>query len=572
MAFTLLTTVRSTATRWAKALYGEMSTLEKAALGWLLLLLIISGSFSLAGYINRHTNLIPQTGGIYREAAVGQPRFVNPILAGSNDIDVDLSSLIYSSLFAFDRDLNLVNELATGYEVSADNRQYTVKLRQDVQWHDGKPFTADDVVFTIRSIQTPDYASPLTNAFQGVEIEKVDDFTVRFTLKQAYAPFLTSLTVGIVPQHVWESIEPKNASLAEQVLKPVGTGPFKFSEIATQRKTGEVTNFNLVRNDSYFGQRPYLDEIDFVFFPTQDEAISALLAGRVDGLSFLPLQLRNRTDRRSLTMHRLLLPQYVGLFFNQQRNERLADAGIRNALALALDRPAIVKEALQDEGEPLHLPIPRGLIAFNEELPPPTYDPEAAKQNLEEGGWRDSDGDGIRDKDGQPLRLKITTTDLPEYVRTAELVKEQWKKIGVETDIESFGVGTVQQTVIRPRDYDILLFGEILTADDPFPFWHSTQSRSPGLNFSLFKNDEVDKLLESARTTLDTGERQIKYREFQGKILDLKPALILYRPYYLFVQKRTVRGAEPNFAARVSDRFNDIENWHIKVKRIWNEE
>lgn len=556
---------------WVTTMWQQMTRIERSVSALLLILLVASGAWSMASFIGRHTELVPQAGGTYREAAVGQPRYLNPILAGANDVDVDISQLVYSGLFKLDANLQLQNDLATGYELSADNVEYKVSLRQDVQWHDHEPFTADDVVFTISSIQTPDYASPLASSFQGVTVEKIDDYTVLFKLKQPYAPFLTSLTVGIVPEHVWESVAPRNATLAEQVLKPVGTGPYSFDEIKTRRKTGDITELRLVKNENYYGPKQYLDKIVFSFYPQHEDAIAALQRGSVDGVAFLPLKLRDDVaKRRSLTIHHVRLPQYFALFFNQSANKALADAGIRTALELATDRNRIVHEALQDEADVVYLPIPPGLLAYNEELAQPPYNPEQARKNLEEAGWQDTDGDGIREKDGQRLHFTITTTDWPDYVRTAEIIQQQWREVGAETEIKHFGPGTIQQSVISPREYEILLFGEILPADpDPYPFWHSSQAKSPGLNFSQFKNEAVDKLLEEARKTIDPIKRTELYRDFQGKILDLKPALVLFRPHYLFATTAKVRGVEANHAAKTSNRFNNIEHWHVRVQRVW---
>ncbi len=556
---------------WAIRLYEQMSATERVVLAWLIALMFVSAIWFVIGYIGRNTELIAETGGIYSEAAVGQPRNVNPILAGANDLDVDISRLVYSSLFKLDGKLQLQKDLATDITISEDQKTYIVNLRTDVNWHDGQLLSADDVVFTIRSIQTPSYGSPLLSAFESVTIEKVDAHTVKFTLVEPYAPFISSLTVGIVPEHVWKNIAPENATLAEQMLKPIGSGPYRFLEIKTRRKTGEITEFNLVRNDAYYGTRPFIDEVHYRFFTNYDDSLKAIIAGEVDGLGFLPLQLRDELERRSsLIVQRLNLPQYFSLFFNQQDSTILADAGIRNALALAIDRTEIVNEALNGEGEPLHLPIPPGIFGFNDELSAPIFDLEAAKRELDEAGWQDVDGDGIREKNDQRLHLKITTTDWPEYVHTAEVIQKQWLKVGAETEIEHFGAGTIQQTIIRPRDYEILLFGEILSSiPDPYPFWHSTQTRSPGLNFSLFKNKEVDKLLEEARKTPNEDERREKYKAFQGIILDIKPALILYRPLYLFGTSKKVRGINPDLAALPADRFNNISQWHVKVKRVW---
>lgn len=552
-------------------LWLTMTHRERAAFAALGIVLFFSTTFSLTGYVRRHTTLIPEQGGTYREAAVGQPRYLNPILAATNDLDLDITRLVYSSLFKLNQNLEIENDLASGLEISSDQKTYTVKLRHDIAWHDGEPFTADDVVFTIRSIQTPDYASPLQSSFQGVDVEKVDNHTVRFTLEQPYALFVTNLTVGIAPQHVWENIPPKNASLAEQILKPVGTGPFQFSEITTRRKTGDITSLTLQRNERYYQTKPYLAEIIFTFFPTHEEAVQVLVSSQVDGVSFLPLQLAGDLKwRASYTVHRLLIPQYFALFFNQNKNDLLADAGLRSSLALAVDRKTIVQEALGGEGDVLHLPIPPGIFAYHEEFGEAAFDPEAAKQNLEDTGWRDADGDGIREKENQRLHLKITTTDWPEYIRTAELIQQQWLKIGVETEIESLGAGTIQQTAVRPRDYEVLLFGEILPAQpDPYPFWHSTQTRSPGLNLALFKDQAVDKLLEEARQEPDQNKRREKYIAFQEKILDLNPAIILYRPYYLFAQKSKVRGLEIKHGDLPAARFNQMEKWHVRTKRVW---
>lgn len=554
---------------WTTRLYRATNTAERISLAILFLLLFASGLFTVINYIGSHTQLLPQAGGIYREAAVGQPRYINPIVSSANDLDMDLTTLIYSGLFRFNNNLELTNDLATGYEISSDNKVYTVHLRDHVLWHDGQPFTADDVLFTYRSIQTPNYGSPLSPSFQGVTVDKVDDYTVTFTLKEPYAPFLTSLTVGIAAEHVWSQIAPQNATLTEQVLKPVGTGPFKFAEIATRRKTGDITSYRLVRNDSYYGPAPYLDAIIFTFYTTYDEALQAVQTGKADGTSFLPLaSLETAQQHRSNYINHLLLPQYFAVFFNPQKNDALSEAGVRAALSLGTDRAAIVAQALSGQGQPLHLPIPPNFLTFDGETTPPPTNLEAAQQNLSESGWEVGD-DGIRHKGDKKLTIKLATTDWPEYIKTAQILQEQWRHLGVDVQLEHLGAGTIQQTVVQPRDFEALLFGEILPADpDPYPFWHSTQTRSPGLNLASFKNQEVDKLLEEARKTSDQVKRTELYKEFQNKILELNPAIILYQPYYLFVTNQ-VYGVDAIYAALPSGRFNNIEQWHVRTKRVW---
>lgn len=568
MTLPLLHTLRD----WWHILLQYTSWREKAALIALATTLVGSAVFTITGFIRRNTQLIPQAGGSYTEAAVGEPRYINPILVSSNNVvDADISNLVFSSLFKLNANLELEGDLATTYTVSPDGLKYTVSLRDNALWHDGQTLTADDVVFTIRSIQTADYNSPLANSFQGVQVDTPDPHTVVFTLKQPYAPFLHSLTVGIVPKHIWEQIPPQNAALAEQMLKPVGSGPFQFAEIVSRRKTGEVTSLRLVRNDKYYGQRPYLDTFNFIFFPTPEEALAALTSKNADGVSFLPYsQLDAIKHRGSLQVRHMVLPQYFALFFNPIKNELLSDAGIRAALALAINRQTIIDEALGGEAVPLNGPIPPGIFSFDSEINPPTYNPDVAKQNLDEAGWKDSNGDGIRDKDGKKLSLTITTTDWPEYIHTAQLVQSEWQAIGVETAIQNFGAGSIQQAVVGPRDYDVLLYGEVLSTDpDPYPFWHSSQTHSPGLNLSLFKDKDVDKLLEDARKAVNKDDRREKYVEFQRRFLDLNPAIILYQPYYLFAQSNHVQGLTMTRGNLPVSRLNDIENWYVKTKRVW---
>jgi peptide/nickel transport system substrate-binding protein len=554
---------------WAVNFYTATTIAERVSIVVLLLLLIVSGSMSITNLIMQKTLLVPQSGGIYTEATVGQPRYLNPIVSSASDLDMDITKLVYSGLFRFNSDLELTNDLAISRELSEDEKIYTIALRDDVFWHDGERFDADDVLFTFRSIQTPDYTSPLATSFQGVEVSKVDDFTVTFKLKQPYAPFLTSLTVGIVPEHVWSQIAPQNATLTEQILKPVGTGPFKFHEITTRRKTGDITSYSLVKNTNYYQEPPYLDQITFTFYTTHSEALQAMQSGKADGIGFLPLEdIKTITQNRSTKINQLLLPQYFAIFFNTQKNKALGEAGVRAALSIATDRQQIVEQALSSQGQPLHLPIPPSILSFDGDTDSPLPNVEAAQQNLSESGWELGEG-GFRYKDDEKLSIKLTTTDWPEYIKTAELLKEQWSQLGVEVTLEHLGAGTVQQIAVQPRDYEALLFGEILPPDpDPYAFWHSTQTRSPGLNLAMFKNKDVDKILEDARKTSDKNKRVELYRDFQNKILELTPAIILYQPYYLFVT-HGVYGADSNQAALPSGRFNNIEQWHINTKRVW---
>lgn len=527
--------------------------------------------WGLTAFVQATTTVIPASGGTMRTGIAGQPRFVLPILAQTNDVDMDLSHLVYSGLLRLTPEGKLEGDLAESVMVSTDGKTYTAKLRRGVQWHDGEPFTAEDVLLTVRLVQDPAVKSPIASKFQGVAVSKEDDFTVRFTLKEPYAPFLSTLQTGILPSHVWSQVPPQGIALAEYVLRPIGTGPFKFEKLTRAEFSGEVREYRLRRNATYHGPPPFLDGLLFRFFSTTDELFRALRRGEVESASFLPLSLVRDAERLpAAIVKRLRLPQYFAVFLNQTKTAAFGDLTVRRALTAAVDRDTIIREALRGEGVRVDTPIPPGSIGYAPDLATVPFDVEKAKQGLEEAGWKDTNGDGIREKDGTALRFALSTTDWPEYVRTAQLLSEQWRAIGADVSVASATVGTMQAEILRPRNYEALLYGEVLGVDpDPYPFWHSTQTRDPGVNLALFKDREADKLLEEARKTTDGEKRAAIYRTFQERIVGEAPAVFLYGPTYAYAVPRRLGGTFLESGSLPSDRFRAVETWYVKTKRIW---
>lgn len=251
-------------------------------------------AFGLLGWrlIVRFTVPRPAVGGVLREGVLQEPRFINPLYA-SNDTDRDLTNLVFAKLISYDETGAPVMDLAENVEVSDDSKTYTVFLRPGVLWHDGEALTADDVIFTIKTIQDPEYQSPLRQNWQGVAVEKLSDEAVRFTLRQPYAPFLENLAVGIIPAHLWRKIPRESAVLSDLNTKPVGAGPYRFSKL-TRQADGTITSVVLTRNKHYHREGPYLKEIQFSFYPDEGELLAAYRRGDID--SFVPL---TRTARRA---------------------------------------------------------------------------------------------------------------------------------------------------------------------------------------------------------------------------------------------------------------------------------
>lgn len=515
------------------------------------------------------TKVVPVVGGEYTEGLIGNPVRLNPVLAQSNDVDMDIARLVFSGLFKYDRDRNLVPDLAESYELSEDQKIYTIHLRRGVTWHDGQPFTAQDVILTIDEIQTAEIKSPLSGNLRGVTAEAADDFTVTLTLKEPFAPFLSSLTFGILPAHLWSDIQPLSFPLAEMNLKPIGTGPYKFKSLKKDR-SGSIRSYALVRNPVYYQRPPYLETIVFKFYPDLESLIEAGKDKKVDGVGYIPKESKSVIAKnRNLIAHLLHLPQYTAVFLNQ-KNQLLKTIEVKQAMAHAINKQEIIDQVLSGEGEQIHAPILPGFLGFNPEIRKYEFDPVKAIEILEKAGWALAEGSLIRKKSDQELQLTLTTLDQPDFVATANLIKEYWQKIGFGVELRIVDPGRMQKSIIKPRDFEALLVGEIVGTDpDPYSFWHSSQGRDPGLNLSVYVNKNVDQLLEEARKTTDPEQRWMKYLHFQNLLADDLPALFLFNPTYTYGLHKKVKGFELTRITVPSDRFTEIENWYIKSKRQW---
>lgn len=580
----------------------------------------------------RNNAVVPASGGDYSEALVGQPKYINPIFSSANDLDADLASLIYSGLFQFNNDQKLLPDLASDYTISGDGRIYDINLRKDVKWSDGEPFNADDVIYTFETIQDPEVGSPLIAAFQSVEVERTGDFSVRFTLKEPFAPFLSTLTVGILPQHTWANIPPSTIKLAKTNLQPVGSGPWKFNKL-TKDSSGNIQNYALNRNELYYKDFPHLKTLAFKFYIDYTQAANALKSQDVAAVSFLPNELANKIAGKNFLLYKFELPQYTAIFFNQDSAPILKDSNMRLALNLAIDKNTILTQALANEGKIINSPILKGKLGYNPDINFPGFDIEKAnqlldkiwkriqpedffkaeygatlkirqselddlkktaststdaasstpeqlaeeKQNLEkevtDSVRQGMDADQIfyrKNKAGDLLTIAITTADTPEYQQVAQSIAKMWRAVGVKTKIQIVNSSQISKDVLRERNYQALLYGEIVGSDpDPYPFWHSSQISYPGLNLSMFVNRTADKLLEDARATTTEQKRAEQYEKFQQILAKEIPAIFLYTPIYNFLAAKEIKGITFKQIFSPADRYNNLGDWYIKTKRQW---
>ncbi|MFH1287041.1 MAG: ABC transporter substrate-binding protein [Candidatus Magasanikbacteria bacterium] len=342
---------------------------------------------------------VPAVGGRYVEAVVGSPQFINPIFSSVNDVDTDIVRLVYSGLMRFDEHQDLIPDLAESYEISEDKKTYTFKLRSDATWHDGEPFTSRDVVFTMDTIQNTQVGSPLFVSFQGVRVEAQDEQTVVFTLEEPFAPFLSSLTVGMLPEHIWFDVLPDRLRLAQKNLQPIGTGPFKYSKFKKD-DTGYILSYELERFENYYRAPAFIEEFVFKFFTDYDDiggAIQALREGAVDGIHFVPSDLREKVERKHVMLHTLQVPEYSALFYNQEKDEVLKEGGLRTALGYALDKDRILRESLGGEGEVIYSPILPGFPGYTPEIEKTSYSTVQANELLDKS-WERIDAEEVKKK------------------------------------------------------------------------------------------------------------------------------------------------------------------------------
>lgn len=535
-----------------------------------LLFVIFAGLFSwLVMLFLSFTKPVPAEGGVYTEGIVGEPMHINPILAQATDVDADMVQLVYSSLFSYDDAGRLRPSLAEGYELQEDGKKYVVKLRSGVKWHDGQDLTADDVLFTFRTIQDASYRSPLRANWQGVDVSKDDDQTVVFSLKKAYFDFLENLTVGIVPKHIWDGIPPEKFSLADVNLNPIGSGPFRV-EGFKKDSNGTILSYELRAFPQYFEGAPFLQKVVLYFYGSEEDMLSAyrrreiLAASNVTPGSF-PEDLKNQKDT---VIHDVSQPRVFAVFLNEKKNAALAEEPVRRALALATDRERLVREVLDGHGDPAYSLFSPNTSAYSSAGEASVFNPDEAVKILEDAGWMLGD-DGVREKGGVRLEFDIATPNWDELVKTAHMVENGWNEIGAHVTVSVLENVSDAQRTIRSREYAALVYGLAMTFEpDPYSFWHSSQTGELEHNFSLFSDKRADELLSNSREELGADARAGMYREFQEILATRMPAVFLYSPRYVYVQRRSVQGFSAQAINTPASRFQDIAHWYMSTRRV----
>ncbi len=519
---------------------------------------------------------VAMKGGSISEGIVGTPRFINPVLAFS-DADQDLVSLIYSGLMRKNTDGTLIPDLAEKYEASKDNLTYIFTLKDNIYFHDEKPVTSDDIIFTINKVKDPVIKSPKKGNWDSISIEKIDEKTVKFILKQPHASFLENTTLGIMPASLWNN---SPIELNEANTQPIGSGPFKVENVSKQ-SGGLIDYYDLIPFKEFNLGEPYLSKITLRFYPNETDQIAALEKGEVDQISSItPLNAQVLKEQNFRT-ESLTLPRVFGLFFNQNQNQIFTNKKIVTAIDLAIDKDSIVRDVLLGYGIVINDPIPPNMINYqklnkeNNIL----YEEKIKKAQdiLNKDGWKKGANGFLektiiekKKKKTTYLEFSISTGNAPELAKSAELIKKNLENIGMKITVKIFEIGNLNQGVIRPRKYDALLFGQIINHEsDLLAFWHSSQRKDPGANIAMYTNAKVDKILEEAFTIMDEKLRIKKYAQFEDEIKKDMPAVFLYSPDFIYIVSKNIQGFSIDHIVTSKDRFLNSYLWYTKVDNVW---
>ncbi len=526
-------------------------------------------------------SMSPAPGGTFVEGVIGEPRELNPLLFSQHGPDRDITKLIYAGMMRFDGAGQPIPDLAESWAVTADGHSYTFVIRSGLRWHDGVPLSLDDVIFTIRLMQSTDYPGPVDigELWKQVTVSKLNNSTLKITLPEPYAPFLDHVTFPILPSHMFSGVRSADLKLHPANLSPVGSGPFQVKDL-TLGFDDLIPEVVLVANPFYHGVSPMLSGIKIKYYPDENTAIEALKKGEVMGLGGLSQTgIVSMLTNDKFDIHSSLLPETNMILLNQQ-NESLnffRDKKVRSALLLGLNREFFVEQFLSGQAVLATGPIPPGNWAYNDSLKNVDYDPNVAADMLNKSGWVLPETNALDDKDkfvlqkdGKELKFELLVPDDDLSVALGEIAVSDWRRLGVGVVLRRAKQHTLEKEYLDTRDFQAIMINLSLqrTPDpDPYPFWHQTEIES-GQNYSGYDNRIISEYIEQARTTPSSSSRSNLYHMFQRRFVDDTPALLVYHPVYSYVTNKMVYGVQMGPIIEPSDRFNGISNWYIVIRRV----
>lgn len=508
-------------------------------------------------------NMEPEYGGRIVMGTIGEPSNLIPPLS-SDAASHEVADLLYVAPLKYDKDLNITTEAAESYEVLDDGKLLRFTLRKGILWDDGVELTTDDVLFTYQLMVDPKTPTAYAEDYLQIQdIKALDKYTFEVRYEKPFARSLITWMHGILPKHALEGENLLDTPLAR---KPLSAGPYRLAEwVAGQRLV-------LQARDEYFEGRPYLDQVVYRVIPDQATMFLELKAGNLDTMGLTPQQYLYQTKGPAWDTYRkfkYLSFGYTFLGYNL-RKPIFQDVRVRQALAYAIDKEELVKGVLLGLGMPTIGPYKPGTWVYNDEIVPYGYDPEKAQAMLAEAGWKDTDNDGLLDKDGQPFAFTILTNQGNDLrIKTATIIQSRLAKIGIQVDIRTVEWAAFLKEFIDKGRYDATILGfNILQDPDIYDVWHSSKAVPGSLNLAYYIEPEVDQLLEEGRSTLDRRKRKELYDRLQEVMHRDQPYCFLYVQYALPIVDGRFQGIE---AAPSGISHNFIRWWVPKSLQRYSE-
>ncbi len=521
----------------------------------------------------------PVHGGSYTEGVVGRSIRLNPLLDRGNQVDRDIDRLLYGALIRLNSFGDPVLELAESIAVSADATLYNFTIREDAMWHDGEPVTADDVIYTFSKFAEEDYPAPedLKQLWAEVQIVKLDDKNVQFQLPERFAPFMDYMAVGLLPDHLLRGVDGEALIDHPFNREPIGSGPFRF-EGFQRDDNGEVTGVSLTAFEDYVLGQPFLERVEVRFFGDADAALQAFEDGQVDGIGQVSEEILDSVlAQPALNLHSVRSPSTAIVFLNTRHPDKdyLGEKDFRQALTMAVDRERMIGKLLGGQGLVASGPILPGNWAFAPNLEPLPFDVLAAEELLADQGWEVPAGiprgssEYVRTDGESQLSIQLAHLDDALYTAVAEMLQSSWQSVGISVELVSLSAPAILSDMLIPREFEAVLteLDASQVADpDPYSFWHDSQAET-GQNYSGFEDRNISLWLEQARITPDRDRRREHYRDFQFRFRDQAPALLLYHPVFNYAISSDVQGASVGPVYDPSDRFANIKDWFLLVRR-----
>lgn len=551
--------------------FGRLMRVWRFVASWLVLFILaaIGTTLQIRSLAQHYQTLQPAPGGTYTEGIIGTFTTSNPLYATSA-ADSSVAKLMFSGLMKYDSENMLVPDLAESISADKSGKIYTVKLRDNVKWHDGRALTTKDVAFTYGLIKNPDARSPFFNTWKDIKVVEKDDSTLVFELPNALTTFPESLTNGIVPEHRLKSINPAQLRTETfNTVDPVGSGPFRWDKLevtgVTEQDRQEV--IGLLPNEDFYRSPPKLGRFIVRTFRDETQMVQAYESGELTsmvGLDSVPDDVREVSD---FNEYNIPLTGAVMVFFKTS-TPPLDDVNVRQALVQSIDTSAAAK-TLGYHVRLVRGPLLDSHVGYNSKLTQLPLDMAQAAKKLDEAGWK-KDADGIRKKGKQILTFKLYAQNTGDYSAVTKYLQESWNSLGVKVEVLLQDAADIQGAVTR-HDYDALLYGiSIGTDPDVFAYWHSSQA-SPNsasrLNLSEYKSKEADDSLAAGRTRIDPAIRAAKYEPFLSAWRKDAPALALYQPTFLYVTRGKVYNFEPKSLNGATNRYVNVESWMIRQEK-----